>query len=803
MRRFHVLIHSLLLVTSPSLLVYPQCEQPILQQVYNQEKPFEDFNLTYDEILKLLQDIEEEKIEEISEEKIERITHFIAFLAQKGMLPGEYAANMELENDIAALFDGKDNLFDGKDDLFDYVYASNSLNEYTLLPTILNGGEEAATVFLCKKNNKQDKEAKKQAEKVKKREKEAKQQAKKDKKKHHNKDKHHNHEHKKNVFARIKNFIVKHRKAIIIGAVIVIAAALIIGAVAAAGAASAGAAPSGGAAAAAGAAGAAAGAAGTPPDSDYKKDQPESSSSTSVPANIPPEMASGLKSAIDKQVVFFKENIQRGQFFEPANPSMGQQGPSWVERGRALAPLFAHEGYHNIQNQIPYYPGLFQEMQDTHSPYGFPIQGGNQAPAIGHLDIDRKCSTNYSNLYSNPGQNFDLNTLSHQVLGERALSLGYYQQAIQDFGKAIESNPTNPIPYLERGIANFGLGQYDRSLEDYHQFTSQTQLQASNSLSVSEFTSGFAKGLPKGVYDSGEGLFLFMADFVQHPIQTSGQIVDSITTLVNLVRNDEWGVVAEALSPEVHQLVTQWDTLPSEKKGELAGYAVGKHGADILAPGALAKVASKSAKSAQELVAVCKNIQIAQDTLLLETATGIGNSAKIAEVIEAGQKTARIADELGFTAHEMGQLKQAGNLESIVSNTLDSISRNPVARKSFELFDRAQEFLKPFKEFMLESECRELIHKTGVPTFPRPIGMPDNFRVKISSKGAGMIYIHPNHTHTSVRVMPGKPHSPLLYQQKPYVIHKKNGNTLDKFGNAVDSAAPEAHIPVEEFVFKD
>src|SRR5579862_3296402 len=109
MRKFHVLVHSLLLVTSPSLLAYPQCEQSILQQVYNQEKPFEEFNLTYDDILKLLQDIEEEKLEEISEERLERITHFIAFLAQKGMLPGEYAANVELENDIAVLFENKDN----------------------------------------------------------------------------------------------------------------------------------------------------------------------------------------------------------------------------------------------------------------------------------------------------------------------------------------------------------------------------------------------------------------------------------------------------------------------------------------------------------------------------------------------------------------------------------------------------------------------------------------------------------------------------------------------------------------------
>jgi hypothetical protein len=83
-------------------------------------------------------------------------------------------------------------------------------------------------------------------------------------------------------------------------------------------------------------------------------------------------------------------------------------------------------------------------------------------------------------------------------------------------------------------------------------------------------------------------------------------------------------------------------------------------------------VASKSLKSAQELVAVCKNIQIVQETLILETAAGIGSSAKITEVIEMGRKTAFLADELGFTAKEMGQLKQAGKLEQAIDSACES-----------------------------------------------------------------------------------------------------------------------------------
>lgn len=76
--------------------------------------------------------------------------------------------------------------------------------------------------------------------------------------------------------------------------------------------------------------------------------------------------------------------------------------------------------------------------------------------------------------------------------------------------------------------------------------------------------------------------------------------------------------------------------------------------------------------------------------------------------------------------------------------------------------------------------------------------------MKFSKSDARMLYIYPDHTHTSIRVMPGKPHSPLPYQQKPYVINMKDGTTYDKFGMKTSTKnAPEAHIPLEEFVYRD
>jgi hypothetical protein len=227
---------------------------------------------------------------------------------------------------------------------------------------------------------------------------------------------------------------------------------------------------------------------------------------------------------------------------------------------------------------------------------------------------------------------------------------------------------------LERGIANFELGNYEQSIADYNQFVEKK----AEPFSVTDFSLGFAKGVPKGAYESGKGALLFLSDFVTHPVQTSRQVVDSISQLATLVKNDEFGVVAEALSPELHQLVTQWDNLPSETRGELAGYAVGKLGTDLLAPGAVAKVASKSVNSAKELVAVCKNLQIAQETLVLETVSGIGIPGKIAEVVRNGQTMAFLGGELGFTAQEMGQLKNLGKLEQAIDSACESwLAKSP------------------------------------------------------------------------------------------------------------------------------
>lgn len=106
--------------------------------------------------------------------------------------------------------------------------------------------------------------------------------------------------------------------------------------------------------------------------------------------------------------------------------------------------------------------------------------------------------------------------------------------------------------------------------------------------------------------------------------------------------------------------------------------------------------------------------------------------------------------------------------------------------------DQRSDFSKP------TPGLRTDIEHTGIQTFPRPRGIPENFRMKLSNNGSGMKYVHPKNEQTYIRVMLGKSHRKYSHQQKPYVIHMRDGKTNDKFSNVVLRDSPEAHIPMDD-----
>jgi hypothetical protein len=129
----------------------------------------------------------------------------------------------------------------------------------------------------------------------------------------------------------------------------------------------------------------------------------------------------------------------------------------------------------------------------------------------------------------------------------------------------------------------------------------------------------------------------------------------SLKLLSDLARSNEWGIFAEVLAPEVHYLVTQWDTIPSNERGNLAGKAFGKYGTDMIFPGALAQAAAKGMRGAQELSAISNSLKTANRTFLIESVAGMESGVKVAEVVQI-EKT--ISDWLGkgarFIKNEAG-----------------------------------------------------------------------------------------------------------------------------------------------------
>jgi len=177
---------------------------------------------------------------------------------------------------------------------------------------------------------------------------------------------------------------------------------------------------------------------------------------------------------------------------------------------------------------------------------------------------------------------------------------------------------------------------------------------------------------------------------------------------------------------------------------------------------------------------------------------------KFRQIATAGRETAALAEELGFSAREISHLEKRGTLQRTVTDAVDKIYSKQKMAESHTRFKNAETSLKPYHgRYMPEVEARRLIQQNGVRTYPRPKGVPDNWRVKLSNTGAGIKYVHPENEHISVRVMPGKPHSPYPHQQKPYVVQMEKGKALDAHGNRILHELPEAHIPINNFVYRE
>lgn len=578
MKHFSKAVLASLVVTTSTLNAYSNNDIPAFSMQQVSEIP-DPRNLSYDEIINLLELIESDSFEErCSVGELDQANRLLSLLAMEGATKDE---KIDVEMSVASLF---------KTDDCQYAYWTGSGTQYAIQPAIFRGDHQ--NIILCKSWFKKQ-------------------------------------------WDQTRSFVKTHKKAIIIGAIVVVAVTVVaVAAVAISTSA---------ATAAAGGIAGSAGALDTGSSHPQQTDNRQNSGSS--------EEGSPLNSVMQEQISTFKETVAQEQLGAVSSSS----GISMEENGRIIGSLFTHKTIDTLTMAASENPFLSYELQNLGvNPYYPTPSWGSYLEASPHTSTDLAFSTNYSSTVID--SHSDLNRMTYETRGDWALTSGHYTQAVQDFGRAIELEPNNANSYLGRGVAHFELGAYEKSIADYNMYVSQTK----EPFSVTDFSVGFAKGLPKGIYDSGEGMLQFVADLACHPVQTGEKVYDSLSSLSGLAKSGEWNQIGEALSPELHQLISEWDTLSSAEKGELSGYAFGKHGADILLPGGAAKVAAKGATAVKELGAICKNLQSAEKILVLEAAvSGSVAGVNIGEVVASAEQT--------FLLKSAVRLESSGKIAEIVS----------------------------------------------------------------------------------------------------------------------------------------
>ncbi len=451
-----------------------------------------------------------------------------------------------------------------------------------------------------------------------------------------------------------KKFVKKHKKAIIIGAITVVVVTVVI-LTAGLGAAA--------APAAAGAAGAAKADQLDQTDTDSNEEEPPSAPSTTTPTAHSgigaAQDSSALRSTLETQISSLKCHVAEEQNF--LQPNTSPLDFSLKENGRILGSVYAHR-------QV--------EEQAKLNPENLGNQGLTNSTDAAHRIIDERFSTYFTNDYlsaSQIGSKTDFSTNLYQLRGQSALDLSNYDQAISDLDKTLELTPNNPDAYLGRAKAYLGKGDYEKSLADYQEYTAKKPTPAAY---IVDFSIGFAKGLAKGAYDSAEQLAFFVYTAAAHPIDTGGEIYEAFCLMSKLVAAQEWATIGKALSPEVHKLITEWETLPPMEKGEGAAHALGKHGTDIFLPCATAKAVSKCAVGTQEILTASRIIKGAEQTLVLETIAYSGTSAE-----EIAQALAKLGKR-ERAAVGSGGLTTINGVERIVAREIDHLGQ--VNQRVFE-----------------------------------------------------------------------------------------------------------------------
>ena len=356
-----------------------------------------------------------------------------------------------------------------------------------------------------------------------------------------------------------------------------------------------------------------------------------------------------------------------------------------------------------------------------------------------------------------------------QLLGETSSSLALYHNAVDSLSKVINKNPKNQKAYFERAIAYFEIGNFEKALEDYLKSDSQVTFIDESLTDYLNFSAGIIKGTISGAADSMEnfvpsmlctlqGLANGIWTFACSPKEVSKELVVSSKNMVLFLKENANLETIKLLVPELQDLLVTWYEIEDFRKGELVGEIIGKYGIDVFF-----------------LAGASKGMQAFQD---LKRANAI------------------------LTMENMKILEKRKLLQEVSSKWEHKAGLELEKIKLGRLKDNKELFRKYRNQNLSEYQIRKILHGAGYSTYPKPIGIPDNWKVEITKKGGGMKYINPENKHEFIRIQPGNPGSSNSVQKKPYIIHQKAGKAIDKNGNLVSRESVDAHVPLNEFRFK-
>lgn len=394
----------------------------------------------------------------------------------------------------------------------------------------------------------------------------------------------------------IAKFIKKHKKAVIIGTVLVVAAVAVVATVAIASSTA--------------AASAAATAAADSHDKSKEKKEATGSSESKLSDTSDIILNDAVQESLDSQVTNYKKLMSENNFSIST-----LEEPNSFDSNRIVGATLAHDALYNLPNNL---------------------SSNEKLVFKGHEKVDNAFSTNQALFYVGK-QKENLQESIFYFQGQEALKTKNYDQAIDNFGKAIEINPNNHEIYLDKAYAYLESGNFEKSLSDYKTYNEQESKKTGTFSNCIDFTMGAAIGLPKGAVESGKELATFAGNLASHPVNTSREMMKAISTLVELAHSQEWDILKQALAPEICELVDNWDVLPPKERGEKTGYLVGKYGADILIPGAATKIISQGIKGAKELALVAKSLENTEKVVLLESLETGGKSSPVTETFYANR----------------------------------------------------------------------------------------------------------------------------------------------------------------------